>query len=153
MTVAGSVVTARLVAQAARVNGDKLWTPEAVWQAGSIVAPAGWAAGVDPGIERLDTTGAVPLDTRMRDAREAVRLALDMVSVADWAAWMTFWTGTLDGGLKAFTLAWADKDQGRVRTAKVRLEDGTRERGATAKVCGWRDWELAVIVAGEGTYL
>jgi hypothetical protein len=153
LTVNGLVVTCRLVAQRARNAGDRFWVAKYVWQAASVPSVAEYDREVDPGIATLETTGAVPLRTRVRDVGERVRLTLGSAAASDWAGYLDWLRDRADWGLGQFTAAWRDQDKGVVRTAVVAL--GATERGFQTRVplAGLRTWEMELVVAGEDGYL
>lgn len=152
VAIDGLVVTVRFVARRGRSAWAKLWTPSAVWQAVSVPSISSWEAEDDPGLERLETTGKAALLTQVRDAREVVRLGLG-TSVSDWAGFRSWLKANVGGGMGALTAAWADRDSGLVRTAKVRLEDAERGFRAGVPVAGWRTWEVGFAVLAEDVYL
>ena len=150
--VVGNVVGVRVVGAAAVAVGEVIWWPAAWWRASGLPSVTDWGQGRDEGVERLETTGGV-LFTRTRAARESVRLGLARTTVADWQGWRGFLAGQADGGLACFTAAWADKDTGGVRVAKVRVEAPDRELSARVPLHGLRSFEVALLVVEEGVYL
>lgn len=151
-TIVGLVVTTQFRARFARVSGADFWTPTASWQAATVPGLGHQGRMLDPGIERLTTTAAQDMRTRVRDAREFVEFTWSNAVRTDLVAYQAWMLANTNNCLGTFTAAWFDAELGYNRNCKVQLHDVDRPQSSKDEAYLLRSWVRTVLVVTVDAY-